>query len=269
VTTENHWFQLAQALKDNRQKRSREKLFFVEGVRSINQLRRNPAWQVHALLYSPEKRLSGWAHDVLQDIPDAQPLELSAPLMEKLSDREEGSEMLALVRMPDRSALDVRPTADACVVVLDRPGSPGNLGSIIRSCDAFGAAGVVVTGHSVDQYDPVVIRASAGAFFSVAVARADSHEEFDEWLAECRAACPGLRALGTSAKADGPMHQAALAGPVVLLFGSETMGLSEWLKSRCEELIGIPMRGAASSLNLAAAVTATLYERDRQRRTNA
>ncbi len=269
ATTENHWFQLASTLKSNRQKRSREKMFFVEGVRSINQLRGTSAWQVAALLYCPEKRLSGWAQDVLRDIPDAQRLELSPPLMEKLSDREEGSEMLALVRMPDRSAAEVRPSAAACVVVLDRPGNPGNLGSIMRSCDAFGAAGVLVTGHAVDPYDPLAIRASAGAFFSMPVARVDGHEEFDAWLAGCLQACPGLRVIGTSAKANGPVHLSALTGAVVLLFGSETTGLSPWLKSKCHEMVGIPMRGVASSLNLAAAVTAILYERDRQRRIHA
>ncbi len=269
VTVENHWFQLAVTLKTNRQKRSREKLFFVEGVRSVNALRSSSAWQVTALFYCPAKRLSGWARDVLDTFPAAQRLELSAQLMEKLSDRDEGSEVLALVRMPVVLPRDVRPSHDGCVVVLDRPGNPGNLGSIIRSCDAFGSQGIVVTGHSVDPFDPLAIRASAGAFFSQQVARVDEHAAFDAWLADCAAACPGLRVVGTSARAVRPVDASDLGGPVVLLFGNETTGLSPWLKSRCQELVGMPMHGTATSLNLAAAVTAVLYERDRQRRNHA
>jgi tRNA G18 (ribose-2'-O)-methylase SpoU len=269
VTAENHWFQLASTLKTNRQKRSREKLFFVEGVRSVNALRASPAWEVTALLYCPAKRLSGWAGDVLDRFPGAQRLELSAELMEKLSDRDEGSEVLALVRMPEVSPRDVRPARDGCVVVLDRPGNPGNLGSILRSCDAFGTQGILVTGHAVDPFDPLVIRASAGAFFSQRVTRVDEHAAFDAWLADCAAACPGLRVVGTSARFDRPADASDLRGPIALLFGNETTGLSPWLKSRCQELVGMPMRGAATSLNLAAAVTAILYERDRQRRNHA
>jgi tRNA G18 (ribose-2'-O)-methylase SpoU len=269
VTAENGWFQLASTLKTNRQKRLREKMFFVEGVRSINQLRTSTSWQVVALLYCPQRRLSGWARDVLRDIPDAQRLELSAPLMEKLADREEGSEMLALVRMADTAAQDVCPTTDACVLVLDRPGNPGNLGSIVRSCDAFGAAGIIVTGHAVDRFDPQVIRASAGAFFSQRIATIEGHEAFDAWVAGCLDGCAGMRVLGTSAKANRPVHSCDLTGPVVMLFGNETTGLSPWLRSRCREIVGMPMRGVASSLNLASAVTAILYERDRQRRTHA
>lgn len=269
VTRENHWFQLAEALKTSRQKRHREKMFFVEGVRSINQLRGSGPWEVAALLYCAGRRISGWARDVLEDIPGAQRLELSASLMEKLADREEGSEMLALVRMPGTSPRDVLPSAEACVVLLDRPGNPGNLGSILRSCDAFAAAGVILTGHAVDPFDPVVVRASAGAFFSQRIVRIDDHAELDAWLSACAGAAPDLRVIGTSAKAKRRVDASDLRGPVVLLFGNETTGLSPWLKNRCHELVGMPMRGVASSLNLASAVTTVLYERDRQRRNHA
>jgi tRNA G18 (ribose-2'-O)-methylase SpoU len=269
VTTENHWFQLARTLKTNRLKRSRERLFFVEGVRSINELRKRPGWRVRALLYCRGRRLSGWARDVLSDLPDAQRLELTAPLMEKLADREEGSELLALVEMPETTLEELPVGEDSCMVVLDRPGNPGNLGSIIRSCDAFGASGVVIAGHAVDLFEPLVVRASAGAFFSQVIARADTNEEIGEWLARTTRAFPRTLVIGTSAKAGKPPSAVDMAGPVVLCFGSETMGLSAWMKSRCAELVGMPMRGAASSLNLAAAVTAVLYERDRQRRAHA
>ncbi|HEY9594535.1 MAG TPA: TrmH family RNA methyltransferase, partial [Spirochaetia bacterium] len=76
----------------------------------------------------------------------------------------------------------------------------------------------------------------------------------------------GVRVIGTSAKATEPLTALDLGGPLLLCFGSETMGLSRWLKGRCNALGGIPMRGVASSLNLACAVTAVLFEADRQRR---
>ena len=266
VTAENQWFQLIQTLKTNRQKRQRKGLFFVEGVRSINQLRGNQKWVVEALLYSSGRRLSGWAADVLSEIPASTHLELSPRLMEAVSDREEGSEIIAIVKMPRMTPADIALSPDACIVLLDRPGNPGNLGSIMRSCDAFGVAGIVVTGHSVDPFDPVVVRASAGAFFSQTLVRIDEQAALDTWLHGLEEALPGLCIVGTSAKAAENVSECQLAGPVVLCFGNETLGLSSWLKSRCTQLAGMPMRGVASSLNLACAVTAVLYEASRQRR---
>jgi 23S rRNA (uridine2479-2'-O)-methyltransferase len=266
VHSENQWFQLAQTLKTNRQKRWRKGMFFVEGVRSINQLRGSARWQAEALLYCPERRLSGWAHDVLNEVPAPTHLHLTADLMDRLSDRDEGSEVMAIVKMPrtDRSAIPGG--AGALTVLLDRPGNPGNLGSIIRSCDAFGVSGIVITGHAVDPFDPQVVRASAGAFFTQTVARVEEQAELEAWLSGLERGVPGLRIVGTSAKAERPVSDFDLTSPLVLCFGSETMGLSAWLKSRCHGLAGIRMRGTASSLNLACAVTAVLYETARQRR---
>jgi 23S rRNA (uridine2479-2'-O)-methyltransferase len=265
VHSENQWFQLAQTLKTNRQKRRHERLFFVEGVRSINQLRGGGRWQAEALLYCPERRLSGWAHDILNEVPAPTHLQLTPALMDKLSDREEGSEIIALVRMPRSASADIPVGAGTLTVLLDRPGNPGNLGSIIRSCDAFGVTGIVITGHAVDPFDPLVIRASAGAFFTQTTAHLPEQAELDAWLGRLEAGVPGLCIVGTSAKAARPVSDFDLTVPLVLCFGNETMGLSAWLKTRCHGLAGIPMQGTASSLNLACAVTAFLYETARQR----
>ena len=267
VHSENQWFQLAQTLKTNRQKRWHKRLFFVEGVRSINRLRGSDRWRAEALLYCAERRLSGWAHDVLNEVPAPTHLQLTPALMDKLSDREEGSEVMAIVRMPAVAASDI-PVA-GLTVLLDRPGNPGNLGSIIRSCDAFGVSGILVTGHAADPFDPLAVRASAGAFFSQTIARVDGQADLEAWISGRERDVPGLGIIGTSARAARPLTDFDLTGPLILCFGSETMGLSAWLKSRCHGLAGIPMQGAASSLNLACAVTAFLYETARQRRAKA
>ena len=70
---------------------------------------------------------------------------------------------------------------------IDRPASPGNLGSIIRSADAFGAHGVIVAGHAADVYDPRTVRASTGSLFALPVVRCPSHREVASWVAAQRA----------------------------------------------------------------------------------
>ncbi len=75
--------------------------------------------------------------------------------------------------------------------MLDRPASPGNIGSIIRSADALGARGVIVTGHAADVYDPRCVRASTGSLFALPVVRAPGHREVADWVSAQRArGCP-------------------------------------------------------------------------------
>src|SRR5204862_5928572 len=122
-------------------------------------------------------------------------VELERSLMEELSSKEETSELVALVGMPpdDLDRIPRRP--DALLVVLDRPASPGNLGSVIRSADALGAGGVVVAGHAADPYDPQTVRASQGSLFAVPVVHVASAEELEPRL-------EGLQVVGTSAHGD-------------------------------------------------------------------
>jgi TrmH family RNA methyltransferase len=146
------------------------------------------------------------------------------------------------------------------VVAFDRPVGPGNLGSVIRSADAFGAAGVVVTGHAADPYDPAAVRASMGSLFAVPVVRTSDLDALDAWLALLRADAADLRVVGSSTHAPTPLAEADLSRPLVLAVGNETRGLSHAWTERCDELVRIPMTGSASSLNVAAAAAILLHE---------
>lgn len=265
VTSKNNWFQRAEVIQRNRKKRWQHRQFLVEGVRAINQLRNNSRWQVEAFLYNPTQRLSGWAQDVLHEIECPLHLELTAELMAELSDKEETSELLAIVNMPVID--DVQPVLQkrAVAVLLDRPSNPGNLGSIIRSCDAFGVDQLVITGHGADPFDPVTVRATAGAFFHVPLVRLASNETLAAWFARCRIDIPELQIIGTSAQGELPLTAYDFTGPTILCMGNETMGLSTWLKDQCDSMAYLHMQGVASSLNLACATTALLFEVGRQR----
>ncbi len=269
VSTQNQWFQRAETIQRNRKRRWQHRQFLVEGVRAINGLRRNRRWQVEALLYTPAQPLSGWAQEVRTELECPYHLELTPELMAELSDKEEASELLAIVNMPVIDDIPIKLTAKAghksLVVLLDRPGNPGNLGTIIRSCDAFGVDHLLLTGHGVDPFDPVTIRATAGAFFNVSLARLSGHAPLATWLAEAKANNPDLQVIGTSVKGDLPLTACDFTRPTLLCLGNETLGLSSWLKEQCDTLAYIHMQGVASSLNLACATTAILFEASRQR----
>jgi TrmH family RNA methyltransferase len=145
-------------------------------------------------------------------------------------------------------------------VALDAIQYPGNLGTILRTCDATGAAGVILLGATSDPYDPESVRASVGAIFSLQLARA-SPAEFAAWKRE-----RGISVAGTSPAAALDYRAAAYAPPVVLLMGCERSGLPPALQALCDVLVRIPMVGRSDSLNLAVATSLMLYEVFRQRR---
>ena len=266
IYSENADFQYLETLLRNRAKRNKARQFLVEGVRPVTQALQY-RWNIQALVYSREKRLSDWAEAVLRDSQAPQHYELPLALMKKLSQKEETSELLAVAAMAEDRLERIPEQEPLLAVVFDRPNNPGNLGTIIRTCDAMGANGLVITGHAVDLYDPETIRATTGSFFAVPVIRQPSQNELLPWLDGLRQRHEQLQIVGTSARASQPIQEYDFTRPTVLLIGNENHGLSEAYRSLCDAMVTIPMAGgSASSLNAACATAILLYEVTRQRR---
>jgi TrmH family RNA methyltransferase len=219
---------------------------------------------VRAWCFADDATLSAWARGILDASTAATHYAMPSALMAKLSRKDDASELIAVVSMPADDLPRIPVRDDAVLVLLDRPSSPGNVGTILRSCDALGAHGVLVTGHAVDVYDPEVVAATAGSFFDVPVVRLPSPDDVAEFL---RNAAVRLQVVGTSAAADTELSAVDLRKPTLLLVGNETHGLAERYRELSDVVATIPMRTstAATSLNVACATTVLLYELRRQR----
>jgi tRNA G18 (ribose-2'-O)-methylase SpoU len=260
VTTRNAAFQQWEALLANRSKRHRLGEFLVHGVRPIS-LAVEHRWPLAAVLHRDDGARSDWARTMLAATTDAPHYALSAALLAELADRADADvpELLAVARTRPDDLARIDLAADRPLLVVDRPTSPGNLGTLVRSADAFGAAGVVVCGHGADPYDPRAVRASTGSLFAVPTVTVDAPAQVLDWLGGRRAV------VGTDERGAVAVDRADLTGPLVLVVGNETSGLSTAWRAACTRLVRIPIGGAASSLNAAAAGTVALYEAARQR----
>ena len=182
-------------------------------------------------------------------------LEVSAAILEKLSQRDNPQTMLGVYKQtwstpPPLSALK----PDDVWLALEEIRDPGNLGTILRTVDAFGIKGVILIGSCVDAHARECIRATMGSIFAVPLAR-HSREEFPSW----RKSWPG-DVVGTHLSANEDVRAFRPKRPVLVVMGSEGPGLSDEMTKACSRLVKIPMAGRLDSLNLAVATAITLFE---------
>ncbi len=136
---------------------------------------------------------------------------------------------------------------------------PGNLGTILRSAEAFGAGGVLLGEGTVSPFNPKVVRASAGSVFRLPVARAKLSDALGLMKEH------GLRMVATASHKGTPLDQAKLSGPLAIFIGSEGAGLSRDLIKAMNEVVAIPQAAQVESLNVGVATSIVLYEVMRQR----
>lgn len=260
-------FQHLEVLSRNRYKRFRHKEIFVEGVKPINTAIENK-WDILYFVHSDYKELSHWAKKILVNSSAKKHFQLPNEYMGEISDKEDPSEIIAILSMPEDDLSKIKLSEHPLVAIFDRPSDPGNLGTIIRSCDALQVDGLVITGHCVDLYDPKVIRSSIGTIFTLPVIKMESYKKLLPWFSEIKELYPDFQIVGTSVHTDNLVYEGDFNKPTALIIGNETSGMSASYRELSDYIFKIPIFGSASSLNVACASSMVLYEIARQRQTS-
>lgn len=245
-----------------RKAREREGLCFVEGLRAVEEALASRV-PVERLIYSPGRLSSERALETVRRLyrDGLDIVTVAETVFDALSDREEGQGLGAVVRIPARTLADIPAGPGTVVLALVEPRDPGNVGSVIRTADAAGAAGVAVIGTAADPYDPKSVRASMGSLFALPVVQVPALDALIDWALRHR-----LRTVASSARAARSCFDSDLSGPLALVLGPERGGLDPRAIALCDEAVRIPMRGQASSLNLAVSAGILVYEAFRQSR---
>lgn len=192
------------------------------------------------------------------DYPDEKTVVLDRRLFEKLSDTGTSQGVIAVA---EKTAYDSGSFAMAAgkpgsnVVVLDRLQDPGNIGTIIRTAEAAGYGGIILTAGSGDVYSPKVVRAAAGSLFRVPVLYTATGREAVELLRKMN-----KRIVTSSLDADDFYYEADLTENIALVIGNEGRGVSEDFKESSDIKIKIPMEGSIESLNAAVAAGILMYQ---------
>jgi RNA methyltransferase, TrmH family len=197
------------------------------------------------------------------DLPDRiEVLVMKKELLDSALATESPQVMAALVEPPDWTwahLLRKKTNGGALIVVLAGLQDPGNLGTILRSAEAFGADGVVCLPGTVNAWNPKAVRASAGSVFRVPLLHAGEQETLEQ-LRES-----GVRVFATTVQGAQPADLVDLGEPVALIIGNEGNGVPAGLAVKADGAITIPCPGPVESLNAAVATSVLLYEAARQR----
>lgn len=249
-----------------RRERDVRKEFLIEGYRELYHAIDQNRYPLQTLFICPDLFL-GENEDAL--ISKAQKnsvscYELPKHLFEKLSFRDRPDGLVAIASQKDRHLPDlVKLLANSnrppFIVVAESIEKPGNLGTILRSMDAFGADALIVADQCTDIYNPNVVRASVGTLFSCPIFHASSQEALD-WLKQEK-----IAVVAATPEAKISVYNASFNTPVAIVVGTEQIGLSELFRQNYDVAVSIPMAGEANSLNVATATTVMLYEVSRQR----
>ncbi len=254
TSTANARVKLIRGLRARRE-REHSGLAWVEGIRpTVEALQLNAT--IDTLVVAPDLLTSDFARDAVDvaRVEGIDIMEVTNAVFRSLSDRDGPQGLGAIIRQQWLSLPDIRLAEGDRWVALASVADPGNLGTILRTCDGSDAEGVILLDTSTDPYDPAAMRASMGAVFSRRLVRA-SFEAFAEWTR-----AEGATVVGASDRAPETYREADYGARTVLLMGSEREGLTTEQQTLCDRMVSIPMRGRSDSLNLGIATAILLYE---------
>lgn len=238
--------------------RSDTGLFLLEGPQAVRE----------ALTYRPDAIVElyatpqGWEkHPDIRDAAQEHGVRVdlvAEDVLRAMADTVTPQGLIAVARQTPASMRDIFAARPRLVAICEEVRDPGNLGTIIRAADAAGADAIVLTGRTVDPYNPKVVRSTTGSLFHVPVSVGGDLADVIE--AAHRA---GMSVVAADVKGDDLLAaraEGALSGPTAWLFGNEARGLEDEALTLVDRVLKLPIYGRAESLNLATAASVCLYE---------
>ena len=246
-----------QTLNSDRAARDRSRLFAIEGVRQFVQSV-DSGFCIKCILHSEKLLINPLARKLVRQArrSGVPTLSVSPEEFRRLSGTRRASGIAAFVKQRWVTLNQASPKKHGlCWIVVDKVRSPGNLGTLIRTSGAVGAAGFILTGNRVDPYAPAVVRAAMGAAFRQTFVRTN-WAALHHWIADHR-----CTVIGATPNGSIDLHGCNCPkGAKLLMLGEERQGLTEQQQAVCDQFVRIPMEEGVDSLNLGVAGSLLLYE---------
>ena len=257
--SQNPLIKEVRALK-NKSSREEKSLYFIEGARFVAEaLKENIG--IRYVVVSETFSSDTDSEELLKKLEDIALSSYMVPdsLFTSISDTKSPQGILAVINL-ERKQLKDAELSGSLLVILDTIKDPGNMGTIIRTADAAGCAGVIVPDGCVDVFNPKVLRSTMGSVFHVPIYHCDNVSEAMKLVREC-----GFILCASHLEGSVSIYEADLSGQIALIIGSEANGIGAETAENSDILLRIPMEGRAESLNASVAAGIMIFEAMRQK----
>jgi len=241
-------------LGEKSRERREKGLFTVEGKREISNAL-NAGFECEEVFFCPEI----FDENSLSSINSSRYYSINRELYSKVAYRDGTEGIIAVMRQRELILSSFKPGNNPLVLILESVEKPGNLGAVIRTADAANADAVIICDPQTDIYNPNVIRSSIGGVFSRNVFACTSQQAF-EWIV-----ANNIKIYTAELQAAEWYHKTDLTGPMALVLGTESQGLTEFWREKAHHRIKIPMSGNLDSLNVSVSAAIICFEALRQR----
>ncbi|HHV29411.1 23S rRNA (guanosine(2251)-2'-O)-methyltransferase RlmB [Acetivibrio mesophilus] len=244
-------------VKALKQKKYREEkgMFFIEGIRFVEEALKEGV-QIHKILVSDKLADTTSGSEILEKVNNGgySVFELPHKLFVEVSDTQNPQGILAVLDIKDYNIEDIWDNKNF-FIILDSIQDPGNMGTIIRTADAAGATGVIVSKGCVDVYNPKVLRSTMGSVFHVPICLSEDIFKVMDSMKK-----RGVKICASHLEGNCDYFELGYKKDIAIIIGNEANGISEEVKNYADVLVRIPMPGRAESLNASVAAGILMYE---------
>jgi RNA methyltransferase, TrmH family len=259
TSKDNSVIKHVRALSDPKH-RKKEQAFLIEGVKMVEEALRDKAGVTMVVASPSLVQHHGKGVIKLAEASSIDILWISDNLMDAIAESKTPQPVMAIVAMKEHGEDELLAHTSKLIVICHQLQDPGNLGTIIRTVEAVGAAGIALTPHTVDPYSAKAIRASMGSILRLPVARIGDCRSFVK-LCKQR----GFQTVATVVTGEKAHFDIDLNKPTMVILGREGAGLPQDIIAEVDLCVRIPMAGTIDSLNVATSSAVILYEAMRQR----
>jgi TrmH family RNA methyltransferase len=240
-------------LQEKAKARKQSGSFLIEGMREI-ELAIKGNYEIETILFLPELV----SNNQITKLTD-NPIEITKEVYQKLAYRDTTEGILAVAKTKSLQLADLKLSENSLILVMEAIEKPGNIGAVLRTCDAAKIDAVIIANPKTDLYNPNIVRSSVGCLFTNQIATGSTEEVIDYLMQK------NINFYSATLQNSTSYHTQNYTLPTALVVGTEATGLSELWRKKATQNIIIPMQGEIDSMNVSVAAAILIFEAKRQR----
>lgn len=240
-------------LQEKSKARKQSGSFLIEGMREI-ELAIKGNYEIETILFLPELV----SNNQITKLTD-NPIEITKEVYQKLAYRDTTEGILAVAKTKSLQLADLKLSENPLILVMEAIEKPGNIGAVLRTCDAAKIDAVIIANPKTDLYNPNIVRSSVGCLFTNQIATGSTEEVIDYLMQK------NINFYSATLQNSTSYHTQNYTLPTALVVGTEATGLSELWRKKATQNIIIPMQGEIDSMNVSVAAAILIFEAKRQR----